>query len=127
MLLSANTWKIGMWVQATPIHVGNIVVKRTAVASMTVIDTTSIKVGGSSAFSLSVGETLSDTINLAIDDTHDYYVIAYFDSAAGNVGQAPTGLYYADPSGDQTGASSMSIFWGAIYRPTFFSRAIWVS
>ena len=44
------------------------------------IDSTAVTFGGSAAPTLSAGLNLSDAIALALDATHDYYVIAYNDS-----------------------------------------------
>lgn len=81
-----TTWKMKMnFLQGSPV-IGNMVVKRTLTNSTTVVDTTSILVGGVSNPTLSSPSLVaSDTVSLATDATHDYYLEVFFTSAAANV------------------------------------------
>lgn len=133
LLATANSWKLSMVViPGSTIHIAKLVVRRTLFGSLAVIDTTAVTVGGLAAFSLAGGETLSDAIALAIDINHDYYVQAFFDSAAGNAGSvgqssASSGpLAYSVSTGDVT-ASTPNVTVGGGHTPVFFSRFPWVS
>lgn len=124
----ANKWKLGLNVLSGKLHVSSMCVKRTLIGSDTVIDSTPITVGSAATFSLDPGETLTDEISVAIDQTHDYYVYLYMDSTAENnsVGIAKTSgaavqfaAVYSDISTEtkistQTAINSMFIIGRAI-------------
>ena len=95
-----------------------MVIKRTLNNSLAVVDTTSVTIGGVSNPSLSSpGLVTTDAILLALDSTHDYYFMVFFSNVAGNasVGVANTFtgasapfMFSFDPSGDQTGVTTIS-------------------
>lgn len=118
----------------TGVHIANCVILRTAPWSGTVIDSTPVTFNGGSPTPLNVpfGTTatttapfflMSDTINLAIDSNHDYYVAWFFDNDGvfnGSVGfneWTPTSascgcpfLGFYQSGADQTGVSPIPTF-----------------
>jgi hypothetical protein len=78
-LPASGGWKVHIQ-RAAGSHFSSCVVLRTLIDPQAVIDSTAVTFGGSAAPTLSAGLNLSDAIALALDATHDYYVIAYNDS-----------------------------------------------
>ena len=127
LIQPATTWEIGMLVRSASGHCAAMVLKRTLPFNPAVIDSTAILVGGNAAFTLSAGETMSDLISVAIDFSHDYYLVAYFDSAGSlGVGQGSGSAAGGAPSGNHTGDTSVS-GWPLAATYYLFSRAIRVS
>jgi hypothetical protein len=98
-------------------HFSAIVILRTAIDSLTVIDSTAVSFGGSSTPTMNAGLNLSDAIALPLDTMHDYYVFGYNDSgdssfwglnpASNDVYNSPAGLVGGYITGDQTGVSTI--------------------
>lgn len=115
---AAGKWKIKLLFTAGSPAIGNMVIKRTLNHSLAVVDTTSVTIGGVSNPSLTTpGLVTTDAILLALDSTHDYYFMIFFSNVAGNasVGVANTFtgasapfIFSFDPSGDQTGVTTIS-------------------
>jgi hypothetical protein len=87
----ATTWKFSIVSVATSaVHIGALSILRLAPGDVwTVIDATVVTVGGLAAFNLvpatawgPYGVTWTDTISLALDDAHDYWIIGYVDVEA---------------------------------------------
>jgi hypothetical protein len=89
------------------------VVYRTAIDSKVVVDSTVVKWGGSATPTLTAGETFCDAIALAMDVSHDYFIVVYFTSSTGNLNIGTTGhlqaFWYQDygwTSGNYTGLTA---------------------
>lgn len=73
------TWKIRIR-RTSGAHFAAIVILRTAIDSLTVLDSTPVTFGGSPTPTMSSGLNTSDAISLALDNTHDYWIAGYNDS-----------------------------------------------
>lgn len=81
LILNPTTWKFAVTTQ-TGIGIVGCVVYRTLVGSLTVVDSTTVQFGGlSTGIVLPTGKTFSDSIALALDMSHDYYIVIYWDGA----------------------------------------------
>lgn len=116
---AAANCQVGVFVNSTfnNLQLQNAVILRTLAGSLAVVDSTPIKWGGTSAPTLTAtGVNWSDSIPLAIDTDHDYYIMI-FTAASGTQGSAfqlynaglvlPVGM--AQTSGDQTGQTTISL------------------
>ena len=82
---SPTSWKVRMQFTAGSPVIGGMVILRTAAGSTTVIDSTTVTVGGNTAPTLSSpGVVVTDAISLALDTSHDYYFVLYFTTNAAN-------------------------------------------
>jgi len=78
------------------------VVLRTAIDSLTVIDSTTVLWSGSASCSVGAGEQFCDAISLGLDAAHDYYIAIHGTSGAPyKIATIPTAL------GDQTGVTTI--------------------
>lgn len=126
LLNTASSFKVKVLVYDGTATVLNMAVLRTLHGSATVIDATQILWSGVSNPSLAAGEHTSDTVSLAIDTSHDYWLVCAFGStgtmSVGSGGAGPVGGYTAGnhtadstiPS--RTNGASAYFFYG-IYSP----------
>jgi len=125
--ITAASWKFTMvFTAGTGVHVQGCTVLRTLRDSATVIDSTPVTFNGGSStpYTLVFGFTAnrqhyaileSDAIALALDTTHDYYLMLYLDNDGtynGSVGVPASAAYGSGIvggyiSGDQTAASTV--------------------
>ena len=86
LVLNPTTWQFSFKALATGGTLGAAVVYRTLRDSTTIVDSTTVLFSGSGSITtIPIGETVSDSIALAMDMTHDYYIAIYFPSAGGAV------------------------------------------
>jgi hypothetical protein len=118
------SWKAAMQFTAGSPVIGAIVCKRTLCNSNTVIDTTVLTIGGSAAPTLTTpGYLTSDAINLQLDNSHDYWLIAFFTNVGANasagIGYGGAGLLLRSgyATGDQTGVTTIP---GVTGSPSLF-------
>lgn len=114
----SGAWKIKLLFTAGSPQIGNMVVLRTAINSLVVIDSTSVTIGGVSNPTLVTPALVeTDAVALALDNTHNYYFMIFFANVGANstvgVAELFTAVAYApvtsfDPSGNQTGVGSIS-------------------
>jgi len=83
LVLNPTTWKFSIVSGAATGLLGAAVVYRTLKDSATIIDSTAVTFSGISTVSLPAAEVFSDSIALAIDMIHDYYIAVWFDGAGG--------------------------------------------
>lgn len=113
----ANTWQVA-WTQPASggTHtIDGAVIRRTARSSNVFIDSTPVKLNGATAFSLAPGITVFDTINVPLDEQHDYYLFIHTDpassgtaSVAGNTGS--TGIQTAYSAGNHLADANAASF-----------------
>lgn len=119
----------------TGVHIQKSVVLRTLRNSLAVVDSTTVLFSGAGSQTVSFGYTataqkpgfiMSDPIALALDNTHDYYIVTYFDTDGGGLNAAT--VFPSSPdsytaasggipqliggfvSGDQTGITTIPSF-----------------
>lgn len=110
LILNPSTWKFGIQPNVAGIGIlDSAVVYRTLKDSLTIIDVTTVLYSGSPGINpIPGGENFSDSIALAIDMTHDYYIAVYFDPGAGaamknfSTPTGATGILGGYASGNQT-------------------------
>ena len=107
------TWKVSMMFLGGSPVIGGIVVKRTLPYSLSVVDTTTITIGGSSTPTLTTpGYVLTDAVSLQLDATHDYWIVIFFANVGANgsvvIPYGGTILRGGYASGDSTGVSTIS-------------------
>jgi hypothetical protein len=108
-----TSWKIRMVFLAGSPVIGNMVILRTLTSSTTVIDSTAVKIGGTSSPTLSSpGLVDTDAISLALDKTHDYWFVIYFTNTGANASvESPSGgpniLQNGYIIGDSTGDTTI--------------------
>jgi hypothetical protein len=113
-----TSWKVRI-MRGTGSHFGAIVILRTLLDSLAVVDSTPVSFSGSLTPTLT-GFSVSDAIALPMDVNHDYYVYGYNDSGdssfwgyktAGTPGQSTgpqyIGAYLSDHS-DSTGVTTIA-------------------
>lgn len=120
-----NVFSVG---STTNISIGQMAILRTTNVSTTVLDSTPFTIGGSGTPTISVPSGASsltnqqvittDTINLALDSAHDYWVAVYFSDVANNslydIANCNTaGFPYFFVTGNHVGDSTISGFVGA--------------
>lgn len=115
---ASGAWKIKLLFTAGSPQIGNMVILRTAINSLVVIDSTSVTIGGVSNPTLvTPGLVETDAVALALDNTHNYYFMIFFANVGANstvgVAELFTAVAYAPvtsfiPSGDQTGVGVIS-------------------
>jgi len=115
---ASGAWKIKLLFTAGSPQIGNMVILRTAINSLVVIDSTSVTIGGVSNPTLVTPELVeTDAVALALDNTHNYYFMIFFSNVGANstvgVAELFTSVAYApvtsfDPSGNQTGVGNIS-------------------
>jgi hypothetical protein len=121
-----TSWKVTFgFVGGTGASINKAYVLRTARGKLAVIDSTQILFSGSGSHVGAFGFTaaiatpafvVSDAISLALDNQHDYYLMAYFNTdgtynttlAMGQTLVPGSGLPGAYVAGDQTGVSTVS-------------------
>ena len=123
----ATSWKLGFTLLTGTVTVGAMVLLRTLPCSASVVDSTPIKVGGNASFTLSPGQTFSDTISVPLDYAHGYAVVVYFTAGSGEaVPQSSTTAHACGYlGGDQTGLTTLPSYLN--FQWSFFSQAIKVS
>jgi hypothetical protein len=109
ILNMASSWKFSLWVVSGTFTADNCKVLRTAIDSLTVIDSTNVTWSGG-ACSIGPGEQFCDAISLALDTAHDYWVAIHGTSNSPLKVQAIvpshlTGAGYA--AGDKTAVSTI--------------------
>ena len=115
---ASGAWKIKLLFTAGSPQIGNMVILRTAINSLVVIDSTSVTIGGVSNPTLvTPGLVETDGVALALDNTHNYYFMIFFSNVGANstvgVAELFTSVSYAPvtsfiPTGDQTGVGNIS-------------------
>lgn len=113
------SWKVRMRFTAGSPVIGGMVILRTLAGSGTVIDSTTVKIGGVSNPTLTTpGLVDTDVISLALDNTHDYWFVIFFANTGANstvgtaggptsVGVSLTGISEGFAANDQTGVSTI--------------------
>jgi hypothetical protein len=88
-----SSWKVSINLASGASYVVSAaVVYRTNIDSRVVIDSTAITWGSSATPTLATtGENPSDAISLALDDSHDYYIVIHFTSSTGNINIGQSG------------------------------------
>jgi hypothetical protein len=110
-----SAWKFRLNVTSGTFTFSNFVIRRTLTGSTTYIDSTAVTFGGTSAPLMSAGWNQSDTISVALDTDHDYYILGYISAASSGVAAWTAGNDAASPeavsgwlAGNQTAAATMS-------------------
>lgn len=107
----ATNWKVRFQINSGSVDVGACAILRTLKGSTTVIDATTIQVSSSSTFTLSSGETDSDTIALTLDSAHDYWICTYIatdhSSQVPNASSNSSFMRGGYSSGNGTGSSTI--------------------
>jgi hypothetical protein len=79
LLSLPSIWTVSIRRAATS-HFTAIVILRTAIDDLTVLDSTPVLFGGSATPTMADGINTSDNISLQLDASHDYYVVGHNDS-----------------------------------------------
>lgn len=107
-----SSWKVV--VNAAPGANSNftaVVVMKTAKDSLSVLTNTPILFGGQAAPSLPAGFNTSDTINVAIDANHDYWLAAHMDNTSPNTNI----MGWAVTASTPTGVATLGVYGGYIF------------
>ena len=108
-----TSWKVRMRFTAGSPVIGAMKILRTSSRSTTVIDSTTVQIGGSSTPTLTT-PTLVDTdaISLTLDNTHDYWFAIFFTNVGANASvsvssNGPVNNTAGYAAGDQSGVSTI--------------------
>jgi len=110
----ATSWKFSQSFQNTP-TIANAVVYRTLLNDTNIVDVTQVTFGSGASFPYTAGgsgELWSDPISLALDGSHDYYIVVYLTTGTyytGNTTPGANGLgqkYGGYIAGDKTGKTA---------------------
>jgi hypothetical protein len=117
ILLPTSSSKLKVYLATgTSAAIGEMCVIRTLRDSLTTVDITAVKFGGSATPTLTTGMHTSDAISLAIDSSHDYY-ICFTGNAFGGSGQLASNSgsisnpLYTSFSGNANTGSNLSSVW----------------
>lgn len=108
-----TSWKVRMRFTAGSPVIGGMKILRTASRSTTVLDSTTVQIGGISNPTLTTpGLVETDAISLATDSTHDYWFVIFFTNTGANasvgvINLGPILLTTGFVAGDQTGISTI--------------------
>lgn len=108
-----SSWKVRMRFTAGSPVIGGMKILRTLCRDTSVIDSTTVQIGGNSAPTLTTPTLVdTDTISLALDGTHDYWFVIYFTNVSANasvtvVANGPSNVRCGYAAGDKTGVSTI--------------------